>query len=400
MWMQSNNLLDELEAHLKSETEKARLDGRRILSSLTTRLKEDDRILTGLEKLASGINSSGNDATVAKRTEQLGAMLAEYVAEEIHYRLDRLYLESVLAGQATSGQRTEESNENEHGEGELVALGEELESLYPEIDVLAEMSTKQQFSEPILRELQNRHGQLRNTSHSKLEYVWLCVFFWFLVLQLVANTHPSQVLDTIMEMTSSTESLTKRLQERESYGQTLESLMTAYRSEVGDPYSEKTTSSRRDTFKRRSLPPLLSSSEKFQSPPLPESQSLTSLLRRLGISSDFVFKSEEEDGGANALYEKRSQIQDYFRTLGVGADLPLVTDLTPTDRAAQLLSSALHADSSFANSLSDVEQEQRLSELETQLGLVQTGSDKLNTNVLYQRDKDQERFLERWASSS
>lgn len=178
IWIQSNDLVHELEAHLKSETEKARLDGRRILSSLTTRLKEDDRILAGLEKLASGINSNGNDATVAKRTEQLGAMLAEYVAEEIHYRLDRLYLESILAGQMTPGQSTEESNERE--EEELVALGEELESLYPEIDVLAEMSTKQQFSESILRELQSRHGQLRNASHGKLEYVWRCVFAFFL----------------------------------------------------------------------------------------------------------------------------------------------------------------------------------------------------------------------------
>lgn len=133
-------------------------------------MKEDDRILAGLEKLASGIDSTGNDASVAKRTEQLGAMLAEYVGEEIHYRLDRLYLESLLAGQVKSSNGTGESGER--GEEELVALGEELESLYPEIDVLAEMSTKQQFSEPILRELQNRHSQLRHTSHRKLEYVW------------------------------------------------------------------------------------------------------------------------------------------------------------------------------------------------------------------------------------
>lgn len=172
------------------------MDGRRVLSSLTTRLKEDDRILTGLEKLASGINSSGDDATVAKRTEQLGAMLAEYVAEEIHYRLDRMYLESVLAAsQATSGpgqsQPTGEKESNEHEQEELVALGEELESLYPEIDVLAEMSTKQQFSEPILRELQNRHGQLRNASHGKLEYVcyfpFRCVSFWVLLSMLTPN---------------------------------------------------------------------------------------------------------------------------------------------------------------------------------------------------------------------
>ena len=147
--------------------EKARLDGKRILSSLTTRLKEDDRVLAGLERLASGIKSTGNDASVAKKTEQLGAVLAEYITEEIHCRLDRLYLDSIQADQVESSQATPE-----HEGDELAALGEELESLYPEIEVLAEMSTRQQFSEPVLRELQNRHDQLRNASHTKLEYVW------------------------------------------------------------------------------------------------------------------------------------------------------------------------------------------------------------------------------------
>ena len=142
------------------------MDGKKIQTSLTSRLKEDDRILAGLERLTSGIKSAGNDASVAKRTEQLGAVLAEYVAEEIHCRLDRLYLESIQANQAGSKQAA-----GEHEEEAVAALREELESLYPEVDVLAEMSTKQQFSEPVLRELRNRHGQLRNTSQGKLECV-------------------------------------------------------------------------------------------------------------------------------------------------------------------------------------------------------------------------------------
>jgi hypothetical protein len=170
--IQSNDLIHELETNLRAETEKVRLDGKKILSSLTSRLKEDDRILAGLEKLASGIRSTGNDASVAKRTEQLGAVLAEYVAEEIHYRLDRLYLESIQADQTGSKQAA-----GQHEEEALAALREELESLYPEVDVLAEMSTKQQFSEPVLRELQNRHGQLRNASQRKLE----CVCYYLII---------------------------------------------------------------------------------------------------------------------------------------------------------------------------------------------------------------------------
>ncbi|BCR89107.1 uncharacterized protein ACHE_50305S [Aspergillus chevalieri] len=368
----SNDLVHELEANLRAETEKARLDGKKILSSLTSRLKEDDRILAGLERLASGIKSTGNDASVAKRTEQLVAVLAEYVAEEIHYRLDRLYLESSQADQVGSKQAA-----GEHDEEALAALREELESLYPEVDVLAEMSTKQQFSEPVLRELQNRHGQLRNASQGKLE----CV------------------LDTIMEMTYSTKSLTQRLRDRESYCQTLESVINTYRSEVGDPFSEKTISRRETMLRRRSMQPQsLFSSPGKQTAPLPESQALASLLRRVGLSSESVFKSEEEIGGANALHEKKSHMLEYFRTLGIGADLPLVTELIPTDRASRLLSSSLHADSYFETSLSNIEQDQSLTELEAQLGFVQKGVENLNLDALHQRGKNQNKFLERWAS--
>lgn len=387
MRLQSNDLVHELEANLKAETEKARLDGKKILSSLTTRLKEDDRILTGLERLASGIKSTGNDASVAKRTEQLGALLAEYVAEEIHYRLDRLYLENILGEQADPNKAT-----GEHDEAELGALGEELEALYPEIDVLAEMSTKQQFGEPVLRELQNHHGHLRNVSHRNLEYVWLS----HLYCQFSAN--PSQVLDTIMQMTASTEDLTSHLQDRESFCQTLEGLMTTYRSEIGDPFSEKAPS-RRETLKRRSLPPQsLSNSPEKRLAPFPESQALASFLRRLGLSPESVSKSEEEDGGANALYKKRSHMLEYFRTLGIGADSPLVAELIPTDRASRLLSSSLHADSHFETSLSDAEQDVRLTGLEAQLGFVQKGVEKLNLDALYQRDKHHDKFLEQWTS--
>lgn len=204
-----------------------------------------------------------------------------------------------------------------------------------------------------------------------------------------------------MEMTSSTESLTQRLQDRESYCQTLESLIRTYRSEVGDPFSEKTPARRETMLRRRSMQPqlLCSSPGKQTAPaPLPESQALASVLRRLGLSSESVFRSEQEDGGANALHEKKSHMLEYFQTLGMGADLPLVTELTPTDRASRLLSSSLHADSYFEISFSNIEQDQSLAELEAQLGFVQKGVENLNLDALHRRDKNQDKFLERWAS--
>lgn len=109
----------------------------------------------------SSIKVRGNDASTVKRTGHLSTMLSDYVAEEIHYRLDRLYLENIQANISPS------TVDGTAG----TALEEELESLYPEIELLAEMSTRQQFHEPILRELQNEHGQLQNASREKLEQV-------------------------------------------------------------------------------------------------------------------------------------------------------------------------------------------------------------------------------------
>lgn len=136
-------------------------ESKMILASLSTLLKQDDKSLTSLEALMSSIKVRGNNAATVKRTSHLSAMLSDYVAEEIHYRLDRLYLETIQTDGGSSALNR----------GASAALEEELESLYPEIDLLAAISTRQQFHAPILQELQNEHGQLRAVSQEKIEQV-------------------------------------------------------------------------------------------------------------------------------------------------------------------------------------------------------------------------------------
>lgn len=152
---------------MKAESESAAADRKKVLSLVAARLKEDDGTLKSLEKLASGIGSSEEDRAVRSRVADLTAKLARYVAEEIHYRLDRLYMETICAGRCGSSEGPEQETEL------LASLEEELESLYPEIGILAEMSAKQQFSEPILRELQSHRDRLRSTSEKMLDYVRL-----------------------------------------------------------------------------------------------------------------------------------------------------------------------------------------------------------------------------------
>lgn len=169
--LQANELLDELEANFKNATDKAGAENKKVLSSLSTRLKQDDKTLSSLETLMNGVKSHSNDASTAKQVTQLSGLLADYVAEEIHYRLDRLYLGLIQKDESELNRDLSKNDET------IAALEEELEALYPEIEVLAEMSSKQQFNEPILREIQNEHGQTRAMSQQKLNQVCICASF-------------------------------------------------------------------------------------------------------------------------------------------------------------------------------------------------------------------------------
>jgi hypothetical protein len=180
-----------LEVGLKNEAEKSTTDGKKILAALTARLKSNDRLLSELEALASGVKSSDGEVSIMKRTTELSSILSRYVAEEIYCRLDRLYLEKVLDdSKSAPGVPTDKDLEA------VASLEQEIDSLYPEIDVLAEISTKQQYVEPILRQLQKYHGQFRIACHQKLDLVSSSVVLSALPLNLTFIARFQKLLET------------------------------------------------------------------------------------------------------------------------------------------------------------------------------------------------------------
>lgn len=203
-------------------------------------------------------------------------------------------------------------------------------------------------------------------------------------------------------MTSSIGRLGELLQGRESYCATLEALTASYRTEIGNQFSEK-PSSRRETLnmRRRSTPVLSIPTAPEKRMDSSDFQAIAGVLRRIGLSVESVFQSEEQEGndhcGDNALFDKKQHIVECLRNLSVGAKLPLVAGLIPSDQASQLLTSALSEHSRFKTSLLNVEQDKKLSDLGSQLGQLQKGIERLNLDVLYQRDRSQEKFMEKWA---
>lgn len=155
---------DELEASFRRAIDRKGIENRQVLSSLSAELKADDKALADLESLVSSVNPNRNDVSIIKRTTDLSAILAHCFAEEIHHRLDRIYLQAAQ-------REISDSDQNSSDAETIAALKEELESLYPEIEVLAALSTKQQFYEPILREIQAEHSQLRAASQQRMEEV-------------------------------------------------------------------------------------------------------------------------------------------------------------------------------------------------------------------------------------
>ncbi|KAA8652306.1 hypothetical protein EYZ11_008864 [Aspergillus tanneri] len=363
----ATELAHELSLTLKNESEKATTDGRKILSVLTILMKEDDRIFTDIEKLVTEVNTTGDDALFVKHTLDLDTRLSQYVAEEIQHRLDRSYLESIQDSQKPGHCLRETEDEG------MATLEDELESLYPEIDVLAEISSKQRYGEPILRELHNRHGKMRIAAHKKLDYI----------------------IDLIAEMIVSAEDFTKYLQDRESFCSTLETLSATLQYEVGEQFPNPHTA-RRETWKRRPVQPTpMPAPSEGNVGLLPEFQFLAGLLRRVSMPSELVFRAEE-DGSIVALHEKRLHMFECSSSYAFAADASLVAETAPTDRATRLLSLSLHP-SDHGDSFCHVGHENSLPQLELQLRRIQKDIEQLNWDVLHRRDNNRKSFMEKWA---
>jgi hypothetical protein len=355
------------------------MEKRKRLALVMNQLKEDDRAFLTAERLLSELTLTEDDKIVGQRVEELTCTLAQVVSEELYCRLDRLYLEAMLSGEFVAVEKVAKEDEQRAG------LEEELESLYPEIDVLAEMSTKRQFGERILQELARARSQSQLTLRRKLEYVRSRVSY----SKYHRLTKSFKILHMILEMTRSIQSIREHLLDIQLYHEALEKFANTYKHEL-DELPSTQAFSRRDSV-RGSIPTSLSPDRRQP----PESQVIKRFLRRLGVSSEPSTKSSEQEN-YTVLHEKRRHMAEFLRNLGTTADSGLVAHLDPIHKATLLLGSALHADSCYDISLVDDSQMGELAALESKLGLIQKGMQGINLDILHQRDKNQERFIERW----
>lgn len=126
------------------------------------------------------------------------------------------------------------------------------------------------------------------------------------------------------------------------------------------------------------------------------SKALEQLLRRLGVSTIDLVESGLTHDASVALDEKKQHMLEMLQNLQSTAESPLSLYLGTADQAAQLLHSALYADSSFEIAMVDGTRDGKLGALERQIEVLRKGINGLDVGILHGGDKVQEKFMERW----
>lgn len=135
-------------------------------------LREDDTILRKLEETAPMVQPLSRSLKDEKsRIEELCGRLVEYNTQEIRYRLDRKYLESLSANDLHS--------QPIEAENLISSLKAELETLYPEIRSVAQISIGQSFETPLVESIEKDIALGKMRSRSILDDVRLhSLFLW------------------------------------------------------------------------------------------------------------------------------------------------------------------------------------------------------------------------------
>ncbi|KAF4979263.1 hypothetical protein FZEAL_4508 [Fusarium zealandicum] len=132
-------------------------------------LQSDDKLLSSLQKLGWELDQQDPEETqTIEKLREICMRLIKTTVETLRTRLDRIYLEAILAAERSGDAKPATGDE-------VKALEEELESLYSEILPVAQMSTEQQHLEPALKSTDSQSGQSLRRSAVAISYVTECL---------------------------------------------------------------------------------------------------------------------------------------------------------------------------------------------------------------------------------
>ncbi|TQS34091.1 hypothetical protein Golomagni_05540 [Golovinomyces magnicellulatus] len=127
-------------------------------------LQSDDKLLSSFQKLASDLDiNPPEDEKIIEKTKEYCARYIKYTVEGMRTKLDRIYLEAL---QNSSCNKNSEDNNQEVSD-----LQEELESLYSEIQPVAQIFVEKQYLEPITQIKKDTNSYSEKRLFKAFEYI-------------------------------------------------------------------------------------------------------------------------------------------------------------------------------------------------------------------------------------
>ncbi|KAI9771986.1 MAG: hypothetical protein M1835_006325 [Candelina submexicana] len=349
-----------------------------LMPAVTELLKKDDRMLAGLEKLATNEDVSKDQGKLAAKVEHLCSMLATLKTQAIQCRLDYIYLETLNRPNSANHHSSTDD------EAELLSLQEELDSLYSEITPVAEMAIQQEFQGPIVHAIHDKECKANTQAEIRFEYV----------------------SSTLAYLITKLDTITAHMRDHHSHACALRQLSNAAYSELGSPVLEHISSpskssspTRRQGVVREAGSPKYSSIHRSQSPPCREAEPHWQLLKSLGIHK---FRGEEQDELDGILSAEVAERNGKLLSSIEGLESSIVSALTAhvgdADMALQLLLDTLYVDTQYHDvHLSHDISTAEINSLAQQVSDLGKGMSGLDLDVLQRQDKRREQFIERWS---
>ncbi|KAH7489591.1 hypothetical protein IWW34DRAFT_744727 [Fusarium oxysporum f. sp. albedinis] len=355
--------------------------------TVDTVFQSDDKLLSSLQKLGWELDQQDpeEEKTIEKLRETCMRLIKTTV-ETLRTRLDRIYLEAILAAER-SGDVKAATQED------VKALEVELESLYSEILPVAQMSAEQQHLEPALKSTNAQSGQSIHRSAVAVSYVNEC-------------------LDYLVERITL---LTDRVETLKSHNAAASSIIATAKAEVSaslSPEKKKSIRAAMPASPIRNPSPIRmrantdgarrGNNNRRRSSGILDEPAIEALLRDLALSLPDAEEASIQDqvSALNKAFTERSgKTTDVVRNAQDSFETSVTSRLDDARLAIQLLRDSVLAESPFGEiKMVDPEFEGSIDVLSQEVDKVKEKLDGVVAKKALAKSVKKDEFVQRWAS--
>ncbi|KAL9044767.1 MAG: hypothetical protein Q9214_002114 [Letrouitia sp. 1 TL-2023] len=333
-------------------------------SKMDSHLKADDRTLTKLDQLASNIELDTSDEKQStQEIERLCSRLAGNRVNDLHYRLDRIYLESLHEFSCKGVRNITEDDQHEK------SVKSELDSLYTEIPAVAEMSIAQEFAIPLSNAIAERIALAEETKKSTLDHVYK------------TTKHLSKTAHCILQS----------LEAFNAHRRTIEQISAELTKLESKSARQKVQSPSKHTREKHNL------GERMIVPEAATTE-VQRLLDTYGLSQSDLSDISQLESTLNAVVRDRERkMTDSLQHMDDCVTRSITAHLNEASQTQRLLLDAVLADSSGHHiEFFDMGLSRRLRQLETEIEDLGPELANLDLDRLEQQKKDRDAFVTRW----